>query len=400
MERGIITVNDLENIRPTWAEINLDHLRYNLQEIQRINSSKFKKICAVVKADGYGHGAVEVARTALSCGASYLGVAFLDEALELREKGITAPILILGFTPENQFDTILEHDITQTIYDLRSAVALSEKAVKYDKKAKIHIKIDTGMGRIGFYPDSPSVSQIRKIFSLKNLIVEGIFTHFARADEWDRSFTEKQFQLFTKTVNLIEGKDFKIPLKHVANSAGILEFPNTHLDMVRAGIIIYGLYPSNEVAKDRISLKPIMSLKTRVSHVKILPAGKPISYGGTYTTTGPSRIITLPVGYADGYSRLLSAKGEVLIKGQRAPILGRICMDQCIVDGTNINGDINSGDEVTLIGKDGNEEISVEEIAEHIGTINYEITCNISKRVPRVYIESGKTRDVKNFLVK
>ena len=205
-----------------------DHLDITYKNTKESIHQNSKKICAVVKADGYGHGAVEVARTALSCGASYLGVAFLDEALELREKGITAPILILGFTPENQFDTILEHDITQTIYDLRSAVALSEKAVKYDKKAKIHIKIDTGMGRIGFYPDSPSVSQIRKIFSLKNLIVEGIFTHFARADEWDRSFTEKQFQLFTKTVNLIEGKDFKIPLKHVPNSAGILEFPNTH----------------------------------------------------------------------------------------------------------------------------------------------------------------------------
>ena len=392
-------VSDLQYIRPTWAEINLDYLRYNLLEIQRITSST-SRLCAIVKADGYGHGAVEVARTALSCGASYLGVAFLDEALELRGKGIADPILILGFTPENQFDTIIEHDITQTVYNLKSAVILSEKAVKRNKKAKIHIKIDTGMSRIGFCPDASSISDIRKLFSLKGLEVEGVFTHFARADETDKSSTQEQFRVFIDTVNALEEGGYKIPIKHAANSAGILEYPHTHLDMVRPGIILYGMYPSDEVTRNRISLKPLMSLKTRVSHVKILPKGRAISYGGSYITRRQSIIATLPVGYADGYSRLLSSQAEVLIKGQRAPILGRICMDQCMVDVTDIQGHVNPGEEVVLIGSDGGERISAEEIAGFIGTINYEITCGISKRVPRVYIEDGKIRKVKNLLAK
>lgn len=392
-------VSDIQYIRPTWAEINLDYLRYNLLEIQRITSST-SRLCAIVKADGYGHGAVEVARTALSCGASYLGVAFLDEALELRGKGIADPILILGFTPENQFDTIIEHDITQTVYNLKSAVILSEKAVKRNKKAKIHIKIDTGMSRIGFCPDASSISDIRKLFSLKGLEVEGVFTHFARADETDKSSTQEQFRVFIDTVNALEEGGYKIPIKHAANSAGILEYPHTHLDMVRPGIILYGMYPSDEVTRNRISLKPLMSLKTRVSHVKILPKGRAISYGGSYITRRQSIIATLPVGYADGYSRLLSSQAEVLIKGQRAPILGRICMDQCMVDVTDIQGHVNPGEEVVLIGSDGGERISAEEIAGFIGTINYEITCGISKRVPRVYIEDGKIRKVKNLLAK
>lgn len=391
--------SDLSNIRPTWAEIDLDNLRHNILEIQRITSSH-TKLCAIVKADGYGHGAVEVAREALACKASYLGVALLDEALELRGDGITSPILILGFTPESQFDTIIEHDITQTIYNLESAVILSEKAVKRNKKAKVHIKIDTGMSRIGFCPDTSSVSQIRKLFSLKGLEVEGIFTHFARADERDRSVTYEQFRVLTETVNAIEESGYKIPIKHAANSSGILEYPNTHLNMVRPGIILYGLYPSDEVTKSRISLKPLMNLKTRVSHVKVLPRGRAISYGGTYVTQRQSLIATLPIGYADGYPRLLSSRSQVLIKGQRAPILGRICMDQCMVDVTDIKGDVEPGEEVVLIGSEGGDKISVEEIAKLAGTINYEITCGISKRVPRVYIRDGKIRKIKNLLVK
>ncbi|AEE90681.1 Alanine racemase [Tepidanaerobacter acetatoxydans Re1] len=390
---------ELLNIRPTWAEINLDDLRHNLLEIRRITSTN-AKLCAIVKADGYGHGAVEVAQTALSCGAHYLGVAFLDEAVELREKGIKAPILILGFTPENQFDTIIEHDITQTVYSLKSAILLSEKALKRKKKAKVHIKLDTGMSRIGFQTDASSISDIRKLFQLEGLKVEGILTHFAKADEKDRTVTEEQFRIFTEAVNTIEAKDYKIPIKHIANSAGIIEYPNTHLDMVRPGIILYGMYPSDEITKSKIHLKPILSLKTRVAHVKSLPKGKAISYGGTYITERHTIIATLPVGYADGYSRLLSSRAQVLINGQRAPVVGRICMDQCMVDVTDIQGEVKPKDEVTLIGADGSERIEAEDIAKIIGTINYEITCGISKRVPRVYISNGKIQNIKNFLVK
>lgn len=390
---------ELLNIRPTWAEINLDDLRHNLLEIRRITSTN-AKLCAIVKADGYGHGAVEVAQTALSCGAHYLGVAFLDEAVELREKGIKAPILILGFTPENQFDTIIEHDITQTVYSLKSAILLSEKALKQKKKAKVHIKLDTGMSRIGFQTDASSISDIIKLFQLEGLKVEGIFTHFAKADEKDRTVTEEQFRIFTEAVNAIEAKEYKIPIKHIANSAGIIEYPNTHLDMVRPGIILYGMYPSDEITKSKIHLKPILSLKTRVAHVKSLPKGKAISYGGTYITERHTIIATLPVGYADGYSRLLSSRAQVLINGQRAPVVGRICMDQCMVDVTDIQGEVKPKDEVTLIGADGSERIEAEDIAKIIGTINYEITCGISKRVPRVYISNGKIQNIKNFLVK
>ncbi|HHX24134.1 MAG TPA: alanine racemase [Thermoanaerobacterales bacterium] len=390
---------DTKDIRPTWVEINLDNLKHNLMEIKRITSSN-AQICAIVKADGYGHGASEVAKTAISCGASYLGVAFLDEALKLRKDSINVPILILGFTPESQFDTIIENDITQTVYNLNSTIELSEKAIKQNKKAKVHIKLDTGMNRIGFQSGTSSICDIEKIFSLKGVEIEGVFTHFARADEKGENATKEQFQEFMRMVSDIENRGFKIPIKHTANSAALMQFPNTHLDMIRPGIIIYGMYPSNEVLKDRLSLKPLMSLKTRVSHVKTLPKGKAISYGGTYITQRQSIIATLPVGYADGYSRLLSSKAEVLIKGQRAPILGRICMDQCMVDVTDIRGDVQTGEVVTLIGDDGDESILADEIARIIGTINYEITCNISKRVPRVYIQDGKINKINNLLVK
>lgn len=392
-------LRDLANIRPTWVEINLDNLRHNLMEIRRIISPA-TKICAVVKADGYGHGAVEVAREALASGASYLAVAFLDEAMELRESGITAPILILGFTPEKQFDKIVEYNISQTVYSIESAATLSEYAIKRSKKAKVHIKIDTGMSRIGFCPESCTTDDLTQLFSLEGLEIEGIFTHFARADERDKSFTNQQYESFTKTVKAIEQEGFRIPIRHVANSAAILQYPETHLDMVRPGIILYGLAPSDEVPMSIIHLKPVMSFKTRVSHVKILPKGRAISYGGTYITQRRSVIATLPVGYADGFSRLLSSKTQVLIKGQRAPVVGRICMDQCMVDVTDVQGSVSIGDEVVLMGDDGGDKITAEEIARLMGTINYELVCGISKRVPRVYISGGKIQKVGKPLVK
>jgi len=389
-------ITDLSNIRPTWAEINLDNVRHNIMEIRRVISPSVK-LCAVVKANAYGHGAVEVAREALACGASYLSVAFLDEAIELRENGITSPVLILGFTPENQFDKIIEHNITQTIYNVESAKALSDCAIKLGKKAKVHIKIDTGMSRIGFCPEVCYKDEFKKLFSLPGLEIEGIFTHFSRADERDRSWTNEQFRLFSEVLNFIEKSGYNIPLKHAANSAGIIEYPETHLDMVRPGIILYGLYPSDEVSKNLINLKPVMSFKTRVSNVKVLPKGKAISYGGAFVTQRESIIATLPVGYADGFSRLLSSKAQVLIKGKRAPIVGRICMDQCMVDVTDIQPLVSIGDEVVLIGESGNDRISTEEITNLIGTINYEVVCGISKRVPRVYISGGKILKVKSY---
>lgn len=389
---------DLQHLRPTRAEISLDNLEHNLKEI-RSATAPTARICAVVKADGYGHGALEVAQTALACGASYLAVAILDEALQLREQGIKAPILILGFTPEEQFDRIVEHDIIQTVYNLKSAQLLSQEAKKQGKKAKIHIKLDTGMSRIGFQAEPSALCEIKKLFALEGLEVEGIFTHFAKADEKDKTFTHEQFKKFTTVVDALEKDGFHIPIKHTANSAAIMELPDTHLGMVRPGIILYGLYPSAELDRSRIRLKPVMSLKTRVSHVKKLGRGRSISYGGTFVTRRESLIATLPVGYADGYSRLLSSRAHVLIKGQRAPVVGRVCMDQCMVDVTDIKGGVEPGQDVVLFGSMGSETISADEIAKIIGTINYEVVCAVARRVPRVYFKDGKILKVKNLLV-
>ncbi|MCG0276448.1 MAG: alanine racemase [Thermosediminibacteraceae bacterium] len=382
--------------RPTRAEINLDNLEHNLKEIRRITSSE-AALCAVVKADAYGHGAKEVAMTALSNGAKYLAVALLEEAILLREAGIEAPILILGFTPEEQFDKILEYGITQTVYSVKSAEVLSREAQKQGKKAKVHIKLDTGMSRIGFQAEPSCLPDIEKIFSLPGIEVEGIFTHFAKADERDKTFTQEQFKKFDMIVKALESRGFKIPVKHVSNSAAIIDLPEMHLDMVRPGIILYGIYPSDEVKKERILLKPVMSFKTRVSHVKNVPAGTPISYGGTFVTKRPSVIATLPVGYADGYSRLLSSKAEVVIRGRRAPLVGRVCMDQCMVDVTDVPG-VMPGDEVELFGTGESGGVTADEVAKIMGTIPYEVVCGISKRVPRVYIKNGKIIKIHNPL--
>lgn len=388
---------DLAHLRPTRAEINLDNLEHNLNEIRRVAHPR-AGICAVVKADGYGHGAVEVAETALFCGASYLAVALLDEALQLRRAGIKAPILILGFTPDGQFDKIIEHDITQTIYSLESAQKLSKEARKRGKKAKIHIKLDTGMSRIGFQADRSSIEDIKKLFFMDGLEVEGMFTHFSKADEKDKSFTNEQFEKYMAVADELEKAGCRIPIKHAANSAAIMELPHTHLDMVRPGIILYGLYPSNEVDRSRIDLRPVMALKTRVSHVKELEAGRAVSYGGTFVTKRKSVIATLPVGYADGYSRLLSSKAQVLVKGRRAPVVGRVCMDQCMVDVTDIEGEVKPEEDVLLFGGTDESTVTADEIAGIMGTINYEVVCAVARRVPRVYLRNGKIIKIKNLL--
>lgn len=382
---------------PTRAEINLDNLKHNLTMIRKIISPK-TRICAVVKADGYGHGAFEVAQIAEKENVSYLAVARLSEALSLRRQGIKMPILILGFTPVYQFDKIIEQNITQTVFDFESAKDLSFLAKKQGKKAKVHIKLDTGMGRLGFPVEPSTISKIIKILELEGLEVEGLFTHFAKADEEDKGYTKKQFDDFLSVANKLEELGFSIPIKHVANSAAVIDCPETNLDMVRPGIMLYGLYPSDKVNKNKVKLKPVMTLKTKIASVKPLGKGKSVSYGGTFITNRQSLIATLPVGYADGYFRALSSKSYVLVNGQKAPIIGRICMDQCMVDVTDIKGSIQQGDDVVVMGAMEQSKILAEQLAHLAGTINYEVVCSISKRVPRVFIENGKITKIKDLL--
>lgn len=377
-------MNSYQNSRPAWAEIDMEALAHNIKELRRITSPQ-AKFMAVVKANGYGHGAVQVSQTALANGADCLAVAILNEARHLRAAGIKAPILILGFTPNEQADDLVNLDITQAVYNFEGAEAISKAAVKLGKKAKIHIKADTGMGRIGFKADSSSVPEILKIASLPGIEIEGLFTHFSVADERDKEYTYFQFNKFQNYYDLLNKSGVHIPIRHASNSAALIDLPEMHLDMVRAGISIYGLYPSQEVMKDKIELKPAMSFKARVAYVKTLPAGSSVSYGRRYIAQSEIRVATVPVGYADGYSRLLTNKVHVLINGKRVPAIGTICMDQFMVDVTSLP-EVKQGDEVVLIGRQGDQEITADEIAQLIGTISYEIVCGINARVPRVYV--------------
>lgn len=370
--------------RPVWAEIDLSALAHNVREIRRIASPR-AKVMAVVKANGYGHGAVEVAGVALANGADRLGIAILSEGVALRKAGFGVPILILGYTPPEQAVDVVKYNLTQTVFSYELAEALSWAAVQQRKTAKVHVKVDTGMGRIGLVTrEKDTVTEILRIAKLPNLELEGMYTHFAVSDCRDKTYTWEQFNRFQELSRELEKKGLHIPVKHVANSAAIIDLTQTHLDLVRPGIILYGLYPSNEVDKKRIDLKPAMSLKARVAMVKTVPPGTSISYGCTFTTREKEVIASLPLGYADGYTRLLSNKAEVLINGQRAPLVGRVCMDQCMVKVTHIP-DVQPGDEVVLFGQQAGANLPVEELAEKIGTINYEIVCMVSARVPRLY---------------
>lgn len=380
----------LENLR-VYAEINLDNIKSNVREIQKRVGDK-TKIMAIIKADGYGHGSIPIARYLSREKLVYaFGVSTVREAVVLRKGGINEPILILGYVFPQDFETVLDYGITTTIFQFETAKLLSDVAVKKGKTAGIHIKIDTGMGRIGFNCDDEKavVGEIKRISDLPGISVEGIFTHFACADSKDKTSANAQKAKFHRILGGIQKSGINIPLRHMCNSAGIVEFDGEFLDMVRAGIIIYGLYPSQEVNKSNISLKPAMEIKSRVVYVKTVKPGTPISYGSTYVTDSERRIATISIGYADGIYRSLSSKGEVIIRGKRAPIVGRICMDQCMADVSDIDG-ITQGDIVTLIGRDGDENITVEEIAEKAGTFNYEFICGFQRRVPRVYIENGK----------
>lgn len=375
----------LEDIRrPAWAEVDLEAIIHNMQEIRRIVQPT-AEIMAVLKANGYGHGAVEVAQVVLNSGATRLGVATLGEALKLRAEGIEAPILILGYTPEEQVETAIDSEITQTVFSARMAGFISRAAVKKGRLAAIHLKIDTGMGRIGFLPGAESIKEIQEIAAMPGLYLEGIFTHFAMADQGDKTFSREQWRKFSTMISDLEAAGIHFPIKHAANSAAIIDLPETHLDMVRAGIIIYGLYPSQEVAREKIKLRPAMSLKAQVAYVKKLPPGASVSYGRRFVAEEEVVIASLPMGYADGFPRALSNQAEVLIRGQRVRVAGTVCMDQFMVDATCVPG-VQAGDEAVIIGVQGGEEITVEEVAERLQTINYEVVCMLSERIPRRYL--------------
>ena len=370
-----------------YATVNLDAVASNMRSM-RDNLPASTLIMGSVKADGYGHGSVPVAKTIEPYVFGY-AVATIDEGIILRRHGINKTILILGVTHESRYEDLLRYDIRTAMFQYEKAKKLSDLALKQGKKAVVHLALDTGMSRIGMKADREHAKEAAAIAVLEGIEVEGLFTHFARADEYDRSPAMVQLERYLDFSRRVEEAGVEIPLHHCSNSAGIIRMPEANLNIVRAGITIYGIYPSSEVERDIVKLEPVMELKSHVTYVKDVPAGAAISYGGTYVADRKLRVATVPVGYADGYSRQLSNKGWVLIHGQKAPILGRVCMDQFMVDVTEI-GDVKKGDEVTLIGRDGDEFIGIEEIGDLCGRFSYEFVCDISPRVPRVYIKNGK----------
>ncbi len=378
----------------TQANINLDAIYQNVE-----NAKKLLKpdtgMMAVIKADGYGHGAVEIADTIDGLVDAY-GVAILEEGIELRRAGVGKPILILGYTPPQQYEELIANDISAAVFTLEMARELSAAAGRMGREGKIHLKLDTGMSRIGFGLTEESLEQICEISRLPGIVIKGCFSHFATMDEADKTRAMEQFRRFVDFTEKIEGRGISLPVRHISNSAGIIEAPEVQMDMVRDGICLYGLYPSEEVQKHRLPLVPAMEWKARISFVKELPAGVEIGYGGTYTTHRDTKVATIPVGYADGYPRSLSERGSVLIDGKRAPILGRVCMDQFMVDVTEIPAAA-TGTEVTLVGRDGEEEISMEEISAMAHSFHYEFACDVGKRVPRVYFRHGKAVSTRDY---
>lgn len=368
----------------TYALVNLSAIRHNILQV-RSNIQKGTSIMAIVKADAYGHGAIPVAK-ALEHLVDAYGVALIEEALALREAGLQQMILILGYTGEEWYEELVRHRISQTIYTYDMAQKLNDTAEKMGRTTPIHIKLDTGMGRIGFRADKTSISTVKKICEMPFLEPEGVFTHFARADEDTIAPAREPFARFMEFVSELEAGGIHIPVRHVSNSASVIGFPEANLDMVRAGIMTYGLYPSEKVAKEPVILQPAMGWKTKISFIKEVETGTPIGYGGTFIAPHPMKVATIPVGYADGMKRDLSGKGRVLVCGQYAPILGRICMDQFMIDVTDI-ADVKTGEEVVIFGRQGKKEIPVEEIAAGSHSFNYEFVCSVSQRVPRKYVE-------------
>jgi alanine racemase len=386
------TINDSPLI---WAEVDLSAIAHNVRELRRRADPK-AKVMAVVKANGYGHGAVEVARTALANGAEWLGVARLPEAIPLREAGFAVPILVFGYTPPAEAGRLIEYDLRQSVCSQAAARAYSAAAVSRGRRIRVHLKVDTGMGRLGMVPAALSgktpghtvgedfIREATAIARLPGLSAEGIFTHFAAADSADTSCAERQLALFLEVLAALRTAGLEFAMRHAANSAAVIQLPESHLDIVRPGIALYGLKPSEEVNLTGLSLRPAMTLKTRIIHLKSVPAGTSISYGMTHRTPSPTVIATIPAGYADGYRRLLSSRGNMIVHGHRVPVVGRVCMDLTMLDvGTVPDACIE--DEVVIFGRQGNEFISADDLARELGTINYEIVCDLTARVPRVY---------------
>ncbi len=378
------------------AEIDLKAIAHNIKELRRITHPD-ARLMGVVKANGYGHGAIEVAQCALQNGAKVLGVARIEEGVQIREAGIEVPILIFGYTLPELANDLLEYDLTQTVYTYASAQALSRTAAELRKKIRVHLKVDTGMGRLGLLPqnfqldnsaaiNTDAFEETLAIAGLDGLELEGIFTHFATADSADKTYAEDQLDLFMNFLSRLRKAGLEPPVRHAANSAALIDIPQSHLDLVRPGIATYGLYPSDEVNKRHVSLKPAMALKARIIHLKKVPAGFKVSYGTTHQARKPTTIATIPIGYADGLNRLLSSRGQMLVHGQRAPIIGRVCMDLTMLDVGHIDN-IQMGDEVAVFGRQGKASITVDEIASLLNTINYEIVSTITARVPRIYLK-------------
>lgn len=375
-----------EAIRAAWAEINLSNLDFNIKKI-REKVGPDKKITGVIKADGYGHGASKVASVLTANGINSFAVATLSEAVRLREAGfVSEEIIILGLTPDPYIDVIVEHKLTPVVCDYKNAEAISQAAQKAGIVINGLVAIDTGMGRIGYNPDdSTSIEDIKMISTLSNFKIQGLFSHFATADAADKTYAAMQEQRYNVFYKQLISAGVDIPCKTLANSAAIMEIPSAHYDMVRPGIILYGCYPSGEVDKNQLELKPVMSVKANIVHLKTVPAGTSISYGRRFTATKDSIIATIPLGYADGFPRPYSMKGKAIVNGVLAPIAGNICMDQCMIDVTNVPY-VRLGDEVTLMGRDGIYEILADDIAEATETINYEIVCAFGQRLPKVYV--------------
>ena len=387
----------LESYQRVWAEVDLDAIWENMVHMKE-NIAENTNILAVIKTDGYGHGGVPIAKMLEQLDFMFgYAAATYEEAHVLREAGVKKPILILGYTFPYCYEELIREEIRPAVYRRDTVEELATAAAKVGKKAKVHIKVDTGMGRIGITPDEEGLEFVRFLMEHPELEVEGIFTHFAKSDETDKTSANHQLELFQNFIDKIQTElGITIPVKHCSNSAAILEMPQANMDMVRAGITTYGLYPSEEVSKDIVPLRAAMSLYSHIVYCKTIHAGQSVSYGGLFTATKDTRVATIPVGYGDGYPRSLSGKGYVLIHGKKAPILGRVCMDQFMVDISEIP-EAMEGDKVTLLGMDGTERITAEELGELSGRFNYEFVCDLGKRIPRVYIQHGEITEVRDY---
>lgn len=375
-----------------YAKIDLDAVAWNMEQMKK-NLKEGTEMVAVIKTDGYGHGAVQVASMLESYDYVWgYAVATLDEAVVLRAAEIQKPILVLGCIFPDQYWEMLKYEIRMNVYTKEMAEAISALAVEKGEQAYVHIKLDTGMARLGFSAEESSIGEIKEIAELPNLVLEGVFTHFAKADEEDKTFTMMQLEKFEWMTQRLEEEGVTFPYVHASNSAGIIDVRRADYNLVRAGIAIYGLYPSEEVDKEKVQLKPALSLKSHIAFVKDIPAGTPVSYGGDFVSEHQMRIATIPIGYGDGYPRSLSDIGYVLIRGKKAPIIGRICMDQFMVDVSDIP-EVKFGDKVTLIGRDQEEYLPVEKLSELSGRFNYEFVCDLGKRIPRVYVQDGKVEE-------